>query len=362
MMNTNNKYSECDITQIIKDYDILKSSAKVAEKYQIPKSSLWKILKRAGANTMINGNAQNNDKIPQAIAEYNAGISINGILHKYGLTHGYFKKILKNNNIEIINRTYIPSGGDKEYIVTHLDQILADYREIKNVSKVAKIHNITKAFLGKYLLNNNYSKLKHTKVTDQNLKDQIYELYVNQNKNTADISNELNITVYHINRILLKYYGKSIIRPKGEIIRTMNLTTEHQIKAHNGLHKRKEFTLPSGKIIKLQGYEDDFLYYVFKYSNLTEDEFQWSPRFRIKISNKNKGKHIHYYPDFYLPKYNLVIEIKSEYIYQLQLGLNKRKIRKTKEAGYKFLMIKDKKYSKFHKFLRENNLLKPIEG
>jgi len=69
----------------------------------------------------------------------------------------------------------------------------------------------------------------------------------------------------------------------------------------------------------------------------------------------NDVKHKHYYPDFYIPKYNLIIEIKSNYIYNLQKKLNEKKKKETIKAGYNYIILKEKNYEPFDKFL--NNIL-----
>ena len=97
-------------------------------------------------------------------------------------------------------------------------------------------------------------------------------------------------------------------------------------------------TLPSGKQINIQGYEpialdmllneydeDDILY---KRTDMPEIWYQW----------EDKTWH-RYYPDFYIPKNNLVIEVKSEYIYKLEIPKNLLKWQSTKEIGYDFKLF-----------------------
>lgn len=53
-----------------------------------------------------------------------------------------------------------------------------------------------------------------------------------------------------------------------------------------------------------------------------------------------------YYPDFYLPDYNLICEIKSDYTYNLHLERNLAKREYTIKNGYNFEFIINKDYSK----------------
>jgi len=71
------------------------------------------------------------------------------------------------------------------------------------------------------------------------------------------------------------------------------------------------YTLPSGRIIHKQGYEPQFLDYVFQNNILKEEEIMYSPKC-IKYKGIDNKEH-YYHPDFYIPKWNLIIEIKSNW-------------------------------------------------
>jgi hypothetical protein len=63
------------------------------------------------------------------------------------------------------------------------------------------------------------------------------------------------------------------------------------------------------------------------------------------------GKKRTYFSDFYLESKNLVIEIKSEYIYNKFYEKNILKMETCKNMGYNFLFIIDKNYKELEKFL-----------
>ena len=77
----------------------------------------------------------------------------------------------------------------------------------------------------------------------------------------------------------------------------------------------------------------------------------------IKLSKIDKIKYIindnvhYYFPDFYLPDFNLVCEIKSDYYYKLDEVKNLIKEKYTKEMGYNFLFIIDKNYDDLKKII-----------
>jgi hypothetical protein len=67
--------------------------------------------------------------------------------------------------------------------------------------------------------------------------------------------------------------------------------------------------------------------------------------FKYFLNNK---KHI-YYSDFYIPSLNLVIEIKSNYIYELHKEKVIEKERTVKLEKYNYILILNKDYSEFNK-------------
>lgn len=103
----------------------------------------------------------------------------------------------------------------------------------------------------------------------------------------------------------------------------------------NNGYKKKLVNTPNGESIYLQGYEPqayNILLQIYKEEEIITDnklkpEIWW---------NDDEGKRHRYFPDFYIPKENLVIEIKSSWTFQK----DKKKIKKTQEQsiklGYKF--------------------------
>lgn len=96
---------------------------------------------------------------------------------------------------------------------------------------------------------------------------------------------------------------------------------EIQDKQQKSSGKRKSFTLPSGKIVYLQGCEHHVLNSLLQEDDLfgeifTEDEIitdaKEVPTFVYTIDGEN-----HYYrPDFYIPKLNMIVEAKSTWTFK----------------------------------------------
>jgi hypothetical protein len=66
------------------------------------------------------------------------------------------------------------------------------------------------------------------------------------------------------------------------------------------------------------------------------------------FDDKNKV----YFPDYYLPDYNLIVEIKSSYTYEWEKDQNEAKKEAAINNGYDFIFIIDKNYSNLLDILR----------
>lgn len=71
----------------------------------------------------------------------------------------------------------------------------------------------------------------------------------------------------------------------------------------------------------------------------------------IKIKYNFNDKDRIYFPDFYIKKYNLMIEIKSDYYFNLSKEQNLIKESETIKNGYNFLFIINKNYNEFIKLI-----------
>lgn len=110
---------------------------------------------------------------------------------------------------------------------------------------------------------------------------------------------------------------------------TMSLET-HQ-KWLSSCLTRKDYELPSGKIIKLQGYEpivmDLLLNEISEHDIITD--LNKMPVVIYKHNNKNKR----YFPDIWLHKLNTIIEVKSTYTMSLHYSKNMEKAKRCNEMG-----------------------------
>ena len=97
----------------------------------------------------------------------------------------------------------------------------------------------------------------------------------------------------------------------------------------------KDYILPSGKIIQIQGYENlaiDLLLIL----GYIEEEIITNRKDVPKIKYQFEDKERKYFPDIYLPNENKIIEVKSEWTYQLWEEKNKTKEKACINQGYLF--------------------------
>jgi hypothetical protein len=105
--------------------------------------------------------------------------------------------------------------------------------------------------------------------------------------------------------------------------------------------RTKKYILPSGIIVSIQGYE------AFALNNLlkiyTEDEIIVSKGCMPFIKYFADSKSRRYFPDIYIPKDNLIVEVKSNWTLNTNRPRNMAKRQACLDAGYNFkFMIFDK--------------------
>jgi len=99
-------------------------------------------------------------------------------------------------------------------------------------------------------------------------------------------------------------------------------------------YKWKDYVLPSGTIIRIQGYENFLLDELLESHD--ESEIKTSrvdmPEFWYEL----EGKKHRYFPDVYVPITNTIYEVKSEYTLKCNTLKNTLKFQSVKDAGYNF--------------------------
>lgn len=105
-------------------------------------------------------------------------------------------------------------------------------------------------------------------------------------------------------------------------------------KAQKNSKKYKEYTMPSGAIRNVQGYEPFALDILNKL--YTEDEIKTDRKDVPRIKYTANDKCRYYFPDIYIPSKNMIIEVKSTWTYKCKQDNIKEKAEATIAAGYTY--------------------------
>jgi hypothetical protein len=118
-------------------------------------------------------------------------------------------------------------------------------------------------------------------------------------------------------------------------------------------YKYKEYIFPSGKTVKMQGYEHlalDYLIKTYNESDIVADNREITSTIGKIWYMFNDSKH-RYFPDIYIKSINTVIEVKSEYTFSKFTEVNSAKRQACIDAGFNFAYIV---FNTCHKLVRSD--------
>jgi hypothetical protein len=102
-------------------------------------------------------------------------------------------------------------------------------------------------------------------------------------------------------------------------------------------YSKKEYIFPSGKVEKIQGFENFALDELIINEKINESYIiigcKNVPEIWYWDDNNKKRR---YYVDIYIPSQNRCIEVKSSYTYKINEKINLLKQNAAKELGYKY--------------------------
>lgn len=282
-------------------------------------------------------------------------------LEKYGVTHSLKSTIVRQ---KIINTNILKYGSHcvsknksvqnkikmtnlKKYGFTSaMKNKLVQYKtKITNLKKYGKLYTLQNKEIKNKAINttlekygvDNYSKTDEYKIK---IKSTNLKKYGKKSYNQTDECKE------KIKFTNLKKYGKHYsqteeYKKKCKETSLKNYGVEYPFqnpefaeKMYKNSFKLKEYTLPSGKIIKYQGYEHFAYNELLNIQNLDENELITSRKEVPEVWYKDEnGKRHRYYVDIFIPSQNKCIEVKStwtmrkpEHIFEKQQAV--------KELGY----------------------------
>lgn len=114
-----------------------------------------------------------------------------------------------------------------------------------------------------------------------------------------------------------------------------------------GKYKFKPFTLPSGKVVYIQGYEDKYLCTLLQ--EFREEEILVCDESPYYVPYKWYGKTRKYFPDFFIPSQNMFVEVKCEYTFSRRKCFERKtraKLEACNNLGYKTRLVVYKNGSK----------------
>jgi hypothetical protein len=122
-------------------------------------------------------------------------------------------------------------------------------------------------------------------------------------------------------------------------------------KIRKGMFGFKPYTLPSGRILHLQGYEGLVLSELLRHYK--EEDFEFTNIPTVEYVDA-QGRERTYHPDIFIPGENLIIEVKSEWTLMENYDLNRRKQLACLAAGYRYQFhIKDSRDLKMTRIVDE---------
>ena len=98
-------------------------------------------------------------------------------------------------------------------------------------------------------------------------------------------------------------------------------------------YKLKQYFLPSGKMIEIQGYEPQVYDWLFKNNIKESDIIHYPTSIKYTFEDKNKL----YYPDIQIG--NNILEVKSDYTLQVNWDINLAKAEACQEQGFNFYFL-----------------------
>jgi len=282
-------------------------------------------------------------EIDNIISLHKSGLSTYKIADQYKCHRTYLSRFMKRHGYEFDVPDIV-----EPILIKNKQLIIDTYNKEKLLDPVAKQFNCSTTtisrFLDKQKLKRKHKVYKYDfALTDI---DKMKKMYT-EGQSTIRIAKEFRCTpptirtLFKQNNIQLRTSQQANILYGG--------TEEMMDKVKKSCFKYKQYTLPSGRTIKLRGYEPQFLDHVFTNNLLKEEDFDFNT---IQIKYTHDYESHRYYPDFYIPKLNLIVEIKSKYILEKQgVDCNKNKKLAVLDGGYNYILILDNEYTEFDSFI-----------
>ena len=269
-------------------------------------------------------------------------------LEKYGTEHPTQSNKVKENN----KQTNLEKYGVSSYSKT--DEFLNKYKQtnLKKFGTEYCSQNVNVKEKVKDTCLKNYGTA--CSLQNKDIKEKTKETWLKNYGTKHPTQN--NKIIEKIKQTNLKKYGTKCTLQNNEIkekskqtnlkkygVEHVSQSKEIHLKQQKSGLKRKQYL---NTVLYYQGtYEKDFL---DKYINILD--INNGPTIKYNFKDKNKI----YFSDFYIESKNIIVEIKSDYTYNLHLEKNLSKQKYCIEQGYDFIFIINKDYSELNKKIKDN--------
>lgn len=168
--------------------------------------------------------------------------------------------------------------------------------------------------------------------------------YPMMNKEIKDKANKRVMDVYNVDNVsqvpsIRDKMKENSLHRYGTLYPMQNSIISER--SQNNMKKFKEYIMPSGKILKVQGFEPFALNNLLKTYN--ENDIYTNRTDMPEIWYYMNSSYKRYFPDIYIPKDNLIIEVKSIWTYDFFREEVKEKRKATQYLGFNYeLRIYDK--------------------
>jgi len=158
--------------------------------------------------------------------------------------------------------------------------------------------------------------------------------YVCHGKMSVEMNKVKNLQKYGVEYIVQKEEIKQ--KSRETCLKKYGVPNFSQSPLSTNGYRWKSYVLPSGKIIKIQGYENFLLDELLKIYPESEIKTNRSdmPEFWYTLNDK---KH-RYFPDVFIPSTSTIFEVKSKWTIKCDVEMNKSKFQSVKNAGYNFVL------------------------